>query len=80
MSDNNSLFDHIGTEINDKSRYLDFMDGVSNYVNAIEVQYNSDAVGFEARGLAHQICASQEMNTILYDIALSLRVIAGRDK
>lgn len=80
MSENTSLFDYLGTEITELDQYQDFMQGVSAHVDAIEQQHpDSHVTKFETRATAHQICASQEMNTILYDIALSLRVLSGRN-
>lgn len=80
MSENTSLFDLLGTEITSAEAYAIFMEGIGSFVNAIEDQYpDSPVVCFETRALAHQISAAQEQNTILYDIALSLRVLAGRN-
>jgi hypothetical protein len=81
MTEDNSLFDLLGTEITSRDGHADFMEGIGTFVAAIEEQYpDSPVVCFETRALAHQISATQEQNTILYDIALSLRVLSGRAK
>lgn len=80
MSDN-SCFDHLGTEINDKELYLSFLEGINSYVTAIEEEHTDSVVdSFQARARAHEISSNQEKNAILYDIALSLRVLSGRNK
>jgi len=72
-------FDHLKNELSDGEGYQDFLRGIWEYVNAIEEQYESPIVSFETRSAAHQISATQETNTILMDIALSLRKLSGRD-
>lgn len=79
MSEDTSLFDLLGTEITSSEGHAYFMEGIGVFIDAIEKHYpDSPVVSFETRALAHQISATQEQNTILYDIALSLRVLAGR--
>lgn len=74
------LFDHLKNELNDVEGYQDFLNSIWEYVSAIEDRYESPIVSFETRGQAHAISARQETNTILLDIALSLRKLSGRDK
>jgi len=76
MSD---LFNHLNKELNNAEEYQDFLAGIHEYVTAIENRYESPIVSFETRSQAHTISSRQETNTILMDIALSLRKLSGRD-
>lgn len=76
-----STFDYIAVPLNDLDSYKAFMEGVDLFIEEMDRdELNTAQSQYDNRVKATMVTGLMETNTLLLDIALSLRVLSGRDK
>lgn len=77
-----STFDYISEPLTDLEYYKDFIEGVGLYLEQIKREdgdWFTAQDDYDNRIKATVATGLMETNTLLHDIALSLRVLSGRD-
>jgi hypothetical protein len=76
-----NAFDHLNEALPDLDQYKGFIDGIGEFLEGL-TEHNSGNPQdeYDNRVKATLAAGIAETNILLHDIALSLRVLSGRDK
>jgi hypothetical protein len=77
----NNTFDHLNEIYPDLDNFKEFVDGIHEFLDCL-TKFNAGNIQdeYDNRVKATLATGIQETNVMLHDIALSLRVLSGRDK